>query len=158
MTTSEPNDHPTPQARGATTADLSWMLWTAIGIGGIWVAVLLLSLLAPDLVSGSQQEHLPVAAFTTWFWGGVGTLVLLWAMGRLRGSERWQPIWIGLSVVTLGIWAVATILGITLPVMVTGSDPTRIPVAALFAPVAAAMLTALAGAVATVFRQGLGGG
>jgi hypothetical protein len=55
------------------TADTSWMLWTAVGIGGIWTAVLLLSLLAPDLVSGSKQEHLPVAAFTTWFWGGVGT-------------------------------------------------------------------------------------
>ena len=157
MTTSEANDHPTPQTR-RTTTDLSWMLWTAIGIGGIWVAVLLISLLAPDLVSGSQQEHLPVAAFTTWFWGGVGTMVLLWAMGRLRGSARWQPIWIGLSVVTLGIWALATILAITLPVMVTGTDPTRIPFAALFAPVAAAMLTALAGVVTTVFRQGLGGG
>jgi hypothetical protein len=116
--------------------------------------VLLLSLLAPDLVFGSQQDHIPVAAFTTWFWGGVGTLVFLWVMGRLRGSARWQPIWIELSVVTLGIWAVATILGITLPVMETGTDPTRIPFAAIFAPVAAAMLTALAGAVANVVRGG----
>ena len=158
MTTPELNDHPTPEDRRTTTAEPSWMLWTAIGIGGIWVAVLLLSLLAPDLVSGSEQQHLPVTALTSWFWGGVGTLVLLWAMGRLRGNARWQPIWVGLSVATLGIWAVATILGITLPVMVTGTDPTRIPFAALFAPVAAAMLTALAGGVATVFRQGSGGG
>jgi len=158
MTTSEANDHATPQARRATTADLSWMLWTAIGIGGIWVAVLLLSLLAPDLVSGSEQEHLPVAAFTAWFWGAVGTMVLLWAMGRLRGSARSQPIWIGLSVVTLALWAVATILGITLPVFETGTDPTQIPVAALFAPAAAAMLTALGGVVTNVFRQGLAGG
>jgi hypothetical protein len=159
MMTPEPNHPATPQDRPATTAaDLSWMLWTAVGIGGIWVAVLLLSLLAPDLVSGSQQDHLPVAAFTTWFWGGIATLVLLWAMGRLRGRASWQPIWVGLSVATLGIWAVAAILGITLPVMVTGTDPTRIPFAAIFAPVAAAMLTALAGAVATVFRQGAGGG
>jgi hypothetical protein len=149
---------PHPQDRRTTTTDMSWMLWTAIGIGGIWVAVLLISLLAPDLVSGSQQEHLPVAAFATWFWGGVGTMVLLWAMGRLRGSARWQPIWIGLSVVTLGIWALATVLATTLPVMVTGTDPTQIPFAALFAPVAAAMLTALAGVVTNVFRQGLGGG
>jgi hypothetical protein len=156
MTTSQANDHPIPQERRTTTTELSWMLWTAIGIGGIWVAVLLISLLAPDLVSGSQQEHLPVAAFTTWFWGAIGTMVLLWAMGRLRGSARWQPIWIGLSVVTLGIWTLATILAITLPVMVTGTDPTRIPFAALFAPPAAAMLTALAGVVTNVFRQGLG--
>jgi cobalamin synthase len=158
MTTSQANHHATPQARRTTTADLSWMLWTAIGIGGIWVAVLLISLFAPDLVSGSEQEHLPVAAFTTWFWGAVGTMVLLWAMSRLRGSARWQPIWIGLSVVTIALWALATILAITLPVMVTGTDPTRIPFAALFAPAAAAMLTALAGVVTNVFRQDLGGG
>jgi cytosine/uracil/thiamine/allantoin permease len=158
MTTPGPNDLALPEDPLDVTADLSWMLWTTIGIGGIWVAVLLISVFAPDLVSGSEQEHLPVAAFTTWFWGGVGTLVLLLAMGRLRGSARWRPIWIGLSVVTLAIWAVATILGITLPVLETGTDPTRIPFAAIFAPVAAAMLTALAGAVANVFRQGSGGG
>jgi hypothetical protein len=150
--TSEQNAHATPEDRRADTADLPWMLWTAIGIGGIWVAVLLISVFAPDLVSGSEQEHLPVAAFTAWFWGGVGTLILLLAMGRLRGRASWQPIWVGLSVATLGIWAVATILAITLPVMETGTDPTRIPFAAIFAPVAAAMLTALAGAVANVFR------
>jgi hypothetical protein len=141
----------TSQAHRAASADLSWMLWTAIGIGGIWVAVLLLSLLTPDLVSGSEQEHLPVAALTSWFWGGVGTLVFLWMMGRLRGSARRRPIWIGLSMVTLGVWAVATILGITLPVIETGTDPTRIPLAAILAPIGAAMLTALAGAVANVF-------
>jgi hypothetical protein len=159
MTTQEPNDHATSEdRRAATTADLSWMLWTAIGIGGIWIAVLLISLLAPDMVTGSEQQHLPIAALTTWFWGALGTLVLLWAMARLRGNASWQPIWIGLSVATLGIWALATILAITLPVMVTGTDPTRIPFAAIFAPIAAAMLTALAGAIASVFRSGPGGG
>jgi hypothetical protein len=104
------------------------MLWTAIGIGGIWVAVLLISLFSPDLVSGSEQEHLPVAAITAWFWGVVGTVVFLLAMGRLRGRPSWQPIWVGLSVATLGIWTVATILAITLPVIETGTDPTRVPV------------------------------
>jgi hypothetical protein len=49
------NDQSTPQGRRTTTADLSWMLWTAIGIGGIWIAVLLISLLAPDMVTGSEQ-------------------------------------------------------------------------------------------------------
>jgi hypothetical protein len=91
MTTSEPNDHPTSQDRRATTADLSWMLWTAIGIGGIWVAVLLLSLLAPDLVSGSEQQHLPVAAFTTWFWGAIGTMVFLWRWAGCGGARGGSP-------------------------------------------------------------------
>jgi hypothetical protein len=146
-----------PQDGRAATADRSWMLWTTIGIGGIWVAVLLISLFSPDLVSGSEQEHLPVAAITAWFWGGAGTVILLLAMGRLRGRPSWQPIWVGLSVATLGIWTVATILAITLPVIETGTDPTRVPVAALVAPIAAAMLTALAGTVANVFRAGPGG-
>jgi len=138
----------------AVTPDLSWMLWTAIGIGGIWVNVLLISLLAPDLVSGSEQQHLPIAAFTAWFWGGVGTLILLRAMGRLRGNAIWRPVWIGLSAVTLVLWTVATILAMTLPVLETGTDPTQIPFAAVFAPVAATMLTALAAVVGSVFRRG----
>ena len=33
---------------------------------GIWTAVVLISVLAPDLVSGSEHEHLPIAAFATW--------------------------------------------------------------------------------------------
>jgi hypothetical protein len=147
-----------PQEHQVVTADLSWMLWTAIGVGGIWVAVLLISLLAPDLVSGSEQQRLPVAAFTTWFWGVVGTVVFLWAMGRLRGSRRWRPAWIGLSLVTLALWAMAAVLGITLPVLRTGSDPTQIPLPAFFAPAAAAMLTALESVIITVFRRGPGGG
>jgi hypothetical protein len=56
------------------------------------------------------------------------------------------------------VWTLATIFGITLPVFETGSDPTRIPVAAFFAPAAAVMLTALAGVIANVFRRGLGSG
>jgi hypothetical protein len=91
MTTSQANHHATPQDRRTSTIDLSWMLWTAIGIGGIWIAVLLLSLLAPDLVSGSQQEHLPVAAFTSWFWGGVGTMVLLWARAGCGATQGGSP-------------------------------------------------------------------
>lgn len=156
MTTSDPNGRAAaPDERHAVTADVSWMLWTAIGIGSIWVNVLLISLFAPDLVSGSEQEHLPLAALTTWFWGAVGTLIVLWAMSRLRGNTMWQPIWIGLSAVTLVLWTVAMILAIALPVFETGTDPTQLPFGALFAPPAAALLTGLAGGVSIVFRQGL---
>lgn len=156
MATPPSNGPASARERRVATADGSWMLWTAIGIGGIWVAVVLISLLSPDLVSGSEQEHLKVAAFGTWFWGGVSTLVFLWAMGRLRGDALWRTTWIGLSIVVLGIWAVATILSISLPVVETGTDPTHLPVGAMVAPVAAAMLTAIAGAVTSVFRRGPG--
>jgi hypothetical protein len=62
------------------------MAWTAAGIAGIWVAVALITIFAPDMVSGSEQEHLRVAAFVTWIWGLVATGAFLWTMGRLRGN------------------------------------------------------------------------
>jgi hypothetical protein len=154
MTLPSPESAPRSDDRRAATADGSWMLWTAFGIVGIWTAVVLISLFAPDFVSGSQQEHLPMAAFTTWFWGGVGTAIFLWAMGKLRGNATWRTTWIGLAIATLAVWAVATIMGIAGPIVETGSDPTRIPISAFFGPIAAAMLTALAGVVANVFRRG----
>ena len=127
------------------------MMWTASGIGGIWVAVALISLLAPDLVSGSEQEHLPVAAFTAWLWGLVATGVFVWAMGKLRGDATRRPIWIGNAAATLAVWLVATILSVALPVFETGSDPTRVPIGAILMPMAATALTALAGITAAVF-------
>jgi hypothetical protein len=129
------------------------MAWTVAGVAVIWVAAALISVFSPDMVSGSEQEHLPVAAFATWISGVVGTGAFFWMMGKLRGSVTRRPVWIGLSVTTMAIWTVATILSIVLPVVETGSDPTRLPVGAMVAPVAAAMLTALAGITANVFSR-----
>ena len=134
-------------------ADGSWMAWTAGGIAGIWVAVAIVSVFSPDMVTGSEQQHLPVAAFGTWLWGLVATGAFVWAMGRLRGSTARQPIWIGLAAATIAIWLVATILGVALPRVETGSDPTRIPIGAMVSPMAAMVLTALAGIVAGVFSR-----
>lgn len=134
-------------------ADGSWMVWSVSGLAGIWTAVVLISVLAPDLVSGSEQEHLPIAAFTTWLWGLVATGGFLWAMARLRGSASRRPIWVGLAVATLTVWLVATILSLALPVVETGSDPTRLPIAAIVTPMAAAALTVLAGIIAGVFSR-----
>jgi hypothetical protein len=134
-------------------ADGSWMAWTAAGLAGIWIAVALISLFAPDMVSGSEQEHLPVAAFGTWLWGLIATGAFVWGMGKLRGKASRMPIWIGLAVATLVVWCVATIPSITLPVFVTGSDPTRIPIGAFVSPVAATVLTVLAGIIASVFSR-----
>jgi hypothetical protein len=137
----------------SATADGSWMVWSVVCLAAIWIAVVLISVLAPDMVSGSEQEHLPVAAFATWLWGLVATGGFLWAMGRLRGSASRRPIWIGLAVATITVWLLATILGIALPVVETGSDPTRLPLAAMVGPMAAAGLTGLAGIIAGVFSR-----
>jgi len=139
--------------RRPATADGSWVVWTLAGIAVIWVAVILISLLAPDMVSGSEQQHMPVAAFGAWFWGLAGTGAFVWGMGRLRGNADRQPFWIGLAVATMAIWGLATVLSITLPVFVTGSDPTRLPVGAMVSPIAAALLTTLGGIATGVLSR-----
>jgi hypothetical protein len=154
MTARDRDSTSTTDDRWGGTADGSWMLWTAIGTAGIWVAVVVISFFAPDMVSGSEQQHLPIAAFSTWLWGAIGTAFFIWAMGKLRGSGRWRSTWIGVSIATLLVWTVATIIAITAPEFVTGTDPTRIPFGALFAPIGAVLLTALAGVIASVFRHG----
>ncbi len=97
-------------ARRTALADGSWMVWTAAGIAGIWVAVIVISVFAPDMVTGSEQQHLRVAALSTWIWGLVSTGAFVWAMGKLRGNAARRPIWIGLAAATLTVWLVATIL------------------------------------------------
>jgi hypothetical protein len=139
--------------RRPATADSSWVAWTLAGIAAIWVAVTLISLFAPDMVTGSEQQHLPVGAFGAWFWGLAATGAFFWGMGRLRGNAARQPFWIGLAVATTVIWGVATVLSIALPVYVTGSDPTRLPIGAMVSPVAAALLTALGGIAAGVLSR-----
>jgi hypothetical protein len=71
------------------------MAWTVVGVVVIWAAVALISLFAPDMVTGSEQEHLPVAAFATWISGVVGTGAFFWMMGKLRGSVTRRPVWSG---------------------------------------------------------------
>lgn len=144
---------PAHGGQAAATADGSWMAWTVAGIGGIWVAVGLISLLAPDMVTGSEQQHMPVAAFSTWLWGLISTGTFLWGMDRLRGSSERQPLWIGLAVAVLVLWLVATVLAVATPRVETGSDPTRIPIGAVVAPIAATVLTTLAGMVSGVIAR-----
>jgi hypothetical protein len=135
------------------TADRSWMVWTLVGMAAIWIGVVAISVTAPDLVSGSQQEHLPLAAFLTWIWGLIASVGFLWGMSRLRGDARRRSLWVGLTIAIAIIWSVATVLSAALPVWEVGSDPTRLPLWALVTPLGAALLTALAAVVAGLFSE-----
>jgi hypothetical protein len=86
--------------------------------------------------------------------GTLGAATKRWVMGTLRGNATRRRIWIGLTVATLTVWFVATILSVSLPLVETGSDPTRIPIGAIVAPVAATVAaTVLAGITASVFSR-----
>jgi hypothetical protein len=107
--------------------------WWLISIGAVVGAVLLSSIFAPDLISGSEQEHLPLASFTDWLWGGVAIGYLSFARRGVLDATT------GLAVVTL--WAAVALTSIFAPSFVTGADPTSIPLAALMAPVVGAIST-----------------
>ena len=142
-----------PVSRSDQTADGSWMTWAVVGLAAIWASVLAISLASPDLVSGSQHEHLPLALMATWIWGLVATIGFLWGMSKLRGAASRQAWWMGLGIGVGVIWGIAVVVSVVSPVMVTGTDPTELPVWALAAPVGAALATTLASVVAGIFSQ-----
>jgi hypothetical protein len=98
-----------------------------IAAAAVWISIGLASLYTPDMITGTEQEHIPITALTMWLWGAVATGLILMtgAMGRGRA--------VGGVVAVASIWS---------PELVTGTDPTRIPLAALIAPVAGAVATA----------------
>src|SRR5918995_4203340 len=76
---------PRPPVRAQSTGT-SWTAWTLATVTPIWVAVVLISVFAPDMIHGSEQQHMPVAAFGTWLWGVGASVVALVALTRLRGA------------------------------------------------------------------------
>src|SRR4030067_2819819 len=111
------------------------MFWMVLTLVVIWLSVLFTSLFAPDLVSGREQAHVPMAAIITWIFGLAATRSVIKMMGRSKNSQKetdaiWKYSGISISVVWVGV-AFATIFG---PVNVTGADPTRFPIAVIVAP------------------------
>lgn len=64
----------------------AWVL-TGLTVASIWASVVVSSFYAPDFVSGSQQEHLPLVGWLDWVWGAVATaFVTLAALQGIRGA------------------------------------------------------------------------
>ena len=128
------------------------MLWTAIGVAGIWVAVILISVFAPTSSRarsrstsrsrrsrrGSGVASPPSSSCGRWASSGQRDV----AHHVDRPHDR-DPRGLGLGRDHRDRGTDRQ----------TGSDPTRIPIGAFFGPIAAAMLTALAEVVANVFRR-----
>jgi hypothetical protein len=112
----------------------------ALTVAAIWVAVSALSLFATDLVSGTEQEHVPIAAIGTWLWGGLATGLVLLAAGV--GDRDARGVWGPVAGIVATIWAAVAVAGIFSPAIETGTDPTSVPIAAILAPVAGAIGTA----------------
>lgn len=116
------------------------MLPAAVAVAGLWLAMALSSIFAPDLIS-DQRDKVPIVALTIWPWGAVATgFVLFGAAFPTRDRmARW-----GLPVAVLGIWAAVALVSVFAPSIVVDSGGTIVPVAGLFSPVAGALATGYA--------------
>ena len=97
--------------------------WTGLAIAAIRIAVTLISVYAPDLVTGTTQDHVPLAAILAWIWGVIASREVAVAILRRRRSP-----------------GVVDVAG---PEWVSGTDPTHIPISAIVAPIIALVLTHL---------------
>jgi hypothetical protein len=111
-----------------------WTSTVGVALAAIWLSTVAAALFAPDMVTGSAHERLPIAAMTGWVWAIVATGYVL--MGARGG--RSAP---GLVLGTTVTWAIVGIAVVFGPALVTGSDPTTIPLTAMLAPVAGAVVT-----------------
>ena len=99
--------------------------WLTLSIAGIWLSVALTSIFSPDLVAGSDPTSVPVAAIISPMAGTIATGFLFIVELVRKSSNSW------LSVSILTIWLAVALVSIFAPELVTGSDPTRLPLAAV---------------------------
>lgn len=119
-------------------------LATGAVLVAIWVAATLAAIYSPDLVSGSNHDHIQLAMFFVWPLAAVATGMVLLAAGVSRHEGTEPGPWAVFAAVTAIAWIGAALGSIFVSPMVTGTDPTTIPLAALIAPVFAVLVTAYA--------------
>jgi hypothetical protein len=124
------------------------LFYAGIAVATIWISVTLASIFSPDLVSGTQQDHVPLAALVDWLWGAAATGSVLLAFRRT--AEQGRSVWMAISIGVGAIWLAVALVSIFVPQWLTGTDPTRIPMGALIAPIG--------GSIATKFIANLVGG
>ena len=117
---------------------------TVVALIAIWVAATIVSVYAPDMVSGSNHEHLQLAAFLIWPLAAVATGMVLLAAGVSRRDAQAIGPWSIYAVLAMVTWLGAALVSVFAQPMVTGTDPTTIPVPALVAPIFAVLVTAFA--------------
>ncbi len=125
---------------GGTRTELRY-LFAGIAVASIWLAIAAASIWSPDLISGTEQEHIPLAAILDWFYAALATGLVLMAFGR-RSPGASRSLWLGFTVAIGGIWFVVAIASIFAPSIVSGTDPATVPIAALASPVAGVIATA----------------
>jgi len=118
-------------------------IWVWMTIAAIWIMVLIMSMGSANLEFGADPVVINVGIVVDWFWGLVGTVgVLRLTMFRRPSEVGWgdDGAWPWVFGVVAAMWLAAAVAAVSLPVFELGDDIV-IPVAAIVAPIAAAMLT-----------------
>lgn len=117
---------------------------TGLGVVAIWVSVTLAMIYAPDMITGTQHDHLPIVGWTYWIWGLIATgSVILAAQRGIRAKVSAAAPWLAFAIAVAVVWIGVMLVSIFAPVFVTGTDPTTLPLAAMVVPVVGVILTGL---------------
>jgi hypothetical protein len=134
-----------PAPSKTSVGTMTAFLYGSVALAAIWLAIVLLSIFAPDLVSGTTQDHFPLAMVVGLLAGLAATKSVVKASTNGIGPPR---LWIVYDLVVACVWLAVTLVSIYVPVLVSGTDPTRVPIGAVVAPIAGAIVT---GAVTEMF-------
>lgn len=107
----------------------------------IWISAVVAAVYSPDMISGANHEHLQLAMFFAFPLAAVASAMVLLAAGVNRRTTEAGP-WVVYAVVNVIAWAGYAVASVFASPMVTGTDPTTIPLAAAIGPVFAVLVTA----------------
>ena len=146
MTRATPVSHDGQVASERETSMSYAYALTGLALVGIWISVIFASIFSPDLVSGSQHEHLAISAWTDWIWGAIATgSVLTVALVGFRARVTNRAPWNALGIGVAAVWAAAAVMSIVMPQWQTGTDPTLLPFGAWLSPIVAVVVTGFIG-------------
>ncbi len=111
-----------------------------LSVAAIWLATLAAALFSPDLITGSQHEHLPLAALLDWLWAAVASGYVAMSGRDVRAAGNTEGT-SSLVLSLVAVWTTMALASIFAGPMVTGTDPTQIPVVAIVVPLAAMAVT-----------------
>ncbi len=119
-------------------------LMTGIALGCIVVSGILGSIFSPNLVTGSQHEQIPIAAFVGWIFDliAIGMVVTV-AIEGIRAEVIDRAPWTLLGLGVGAIWLAVMFVAIFAPVWVTGTDPTELPIWGGLSAIAGVVLTGI---------------
>ena len=133
-----------PLERTARPAPSFAYLMTGAAIACICVSGIVGSIFTPNLVTGTQHQHIPIGALSGWIFDLIAIgLVLKVALHGIRAGVTDKAPWTLLGLGVSAIWLAVMFVAIFAPVWITGTDPTRIPVWAGLSAIAGVILTAI---------------